>query len=145
MSSKILKKEKNSIAEQPFFYYFEIIRGFMATNVSMKDRIKALRKELKLSQNEFGKRIYISQSLVTEIEAGNSKINNRLIQLIVSQYNVNKEWLLTGKGGKFTMPPPDFKKERLLTVFNELDDMLQDYLLLQSKELLKIQKKKMRK
>jgi hypothetical protein len=82
---------------------------------------------------------------MTEIETGNRKINNRLIQLIVTQYNVNKEWLLTGKGGMFTTPPPNVKKERLLAIFNELDDILQDYLLLQSRELLKIQKKKMKK
>jgi hypothetical protein len=42
----------------------------------------------------------------------------------------------------FSAPPPDLKKERLLGIFNELDNMLQDYLLLQAKELLKIQKKK---
>ena len=117
----------------------------MVNSASIKDRVKAIRKELKLSQMEFGKRIYISQSLLTEIEAGNRKVNNRVIQLIVSQYNVNKEWLLTGKGAMFITPPPNIKKERLLAVFNELDDMLQDYLLLQSKELLKIQKKKMKK
>ena len=117
----------------------------MVNSISIKDRIKAVRKGLKLSQNDFGKRIYISQSLLTEIEAGNRKVNNRIIQLIVSQYNVNKEWLLTGKGDTFITPPPNIKKERLLEIFNELDDILQDYLLLQSKELLKIQKKKMKK
>ena len=114
----------------------------MEDNALVKDRIKTVRKELKLSQKEFGKRIYVSQSLLTEIESGNSKANNRTIQLIVSQYNVNKEWLLTGKGEMFTAPPPNIKKERLLAIFNELDDMLQDYLLLQARELLKIQKKR---
>jgi hypothetical protein len=81
---------------------------------------------------------------LTEIESGNRKVNDRTIQLIVSQYNVNKNWLLTGNGDMFSAPPPDLKKERLLAIFNELDNILQDYLLLQAKELLKIQKKKIK-
>jgi len=117
----------------------------MKNNVSIKDRIKMLRKALKLSQGEFGKRIYISQSLLTEIESGNRNINNRTIQLIVTEYNVNKNWLLTGKESMFFETPPDYKKEQLLRIFNELDDMLQDYLLIQSKELLKMQKKRNKK
>jgi transcriptional regulator with XRE-family HTH domain len=105
----------------------------------------SIRKALKLTQKEFGKRIYVSQSLLTEIELGHRKVNNRTIQLIVSEYNVNKDWLLTGNGDMFSAPPPDAKKEKLLEIFTELDDMLQDYLLLQSKELLKIQNKKIKK
>jgi transcriptional regulator with XRE-family HTH domain len=111
--------------------------------VSIKDRVKAIRTALKMSQREFGKPIYISQSLLTEIEVGRRKINNRTVQLIVAYYKVNKEWMMTGRGEMFSEPPPDMRKEKLLDVFNELDEMLQDYLLLQSKELLKIQKKKM--
>jgi transcriptional regulator with XRE-family HTH domain len=114
----------------------------MAINISVRDRIKAVRTKLMLSQQEFGKRIYISQSLLAEIEAGHRNVNARIVQLIVSQYNVNKEWLLTGKGEMLSAPPPDKKKEQLLEIFSELDSMLQDYLLLQAKELLKIQKRK---
>jgi transcriptional regulator with XRE-family HTH domain len=116
----------------------------MTENTPVRDRIKAIRTKLMLSQKEFGKRIYASQSLLTEIEVGHRKVNARIVQLIVSQYNVNKEWLLTGKGEMFIAPPPDIKKEQLLEIFSELDGMLQDYLLLQSKELLKIQKKKIK-
>ena len=81
---------------------------------------------------------------MTEIEVGNRRINNRTIQLIVSEYNANKDWLLNGNGEMFSTKP-DIKKTQLLEIFGELDDMLQDYLLLQSKELLKIQKRKSKK
>ena len=117
----------------------------MKSSTSIKDRVKLLRTTLKLSQEEFGRRIYVSQSLLTEIESGNRKVHDRIIQLIVSEYNVNKDWLLTESGDMFSAPPPDIKKMQLLEIFNELDSMLQDYLLLQSKELLKIQKKKIKK
>jgi len=104
------------------------------------ERIKDVRAALKLSQKEFSGRIYISQSLYGEIELGHREVKERVIQLICSQFNVNKTWLKTGKGEMFTSPPPDQRRERLLEIFDELDELLQDYLLEQSKSLLKIQK-----
>ena len=115
----------------------------MKYNLSIKDSVKRLRTTLKLSQEEFGKRIYASQSLLTEIESGNRKVNDRIIQLIATEYNVNKEWLLTGNNDMFTAPLPDLKKDKLVEIFNQLDVLLQDFLLQQAKELLNIQKKKM--
>jgi DNA-binding transcriptional regulator YiaG len=37
----------------------------MKSTTSVKDRVKTLQKTLKLSQEEFGKRIYVSQRLLT--------------------------------------------------------------------------------
>jgi transcriptional regulator with XRE-family HTH domain len=107
---------------------------------SIKERIKAVRAALKLSQRDFAKGIYISQSLCAAIELDERKINNRHIQLIANKYNVNKDWILTGKGEMFSASPPDVKLEQLTTIFNELNGLFQDYLLLQSKELLRMQK-----
>ena len=42
----------------------------------------------------------------------------------------------------FSSPPPDVKLERLIEIYKKLDEQLQDYLLLQSDVLLKIQKEK---
>ena len=117
----------------------------MKNNTSINYRIKLLRKSLNLTQQEFGKRIYVSQSLLTEIELGHRKANNRTIQLIVSEYKANRDWVLTGNGDMFSESQANIKKEQLVEIFVELDDLLQDYLLLQSKELLKIQKKKLKK
>jgi transcriptional regulator with XRE-family HTH domain len=108
-------------------------------------RIKEIRTYLKISQREFAKRIYISQSLYGEIELGHRDVKERIIQLIATQFNVNKEWLKTGNGEMFTSPPPDLRRERLLEVFDALDEALQDYLLMQSKELLRIQRGKEKK
>jgi hypothetical protein len=41
----------------------------------------------------------------------------------------------------FSGPAPNVKLEQLTGIFNELNEVFQDYLLLQTKELLKIQKK----
>lgn len=110
--------------------------------MTVNDRIKEIRTALNVSQRDFCKLIYISQSLLGEIELGNRNVNDRTIQLISSQFNVNKEWLETGKGDKFISPPPDIQLEKLIDIFKQLDKPLRDYLLEQSKGLLKIQKDK---
>ena len=108
----------------------------------IKDRIKKVRSALDVSQREFAKRIFISQTLLGAIELGSRKVNDRTIQLITTEFNVNKDWLLTGKGEMFSSPPPDLQLEKLLEIFKQLDKPLKDYLLDQSKGLLKIQQDK---
>jgi len=108
----------------------------------IKERIQEVRKELGISLRDFAKKIYISRSLLSSIEQGNRNINDRTIQLISTEFNVNKEWLLTGKGDMFTAPPPDVQLTKLIDIFNQLDRGLQDCLLEQSKALLKIRREK---
>jgi len=103
------------------------------------ERIKELRSLLKLSQRQFAKRIFVSQTLVNEIELGKRKINIRILHLISYQFNVNIEWLKKGEGDIFFKAPPDARLERIIEIFHKLDKPLQDYLLLQSKKLLEIQ------
>jgi len=109
------------------------------------ERIKELRTTLKLSQRQFAKKIFVSQTLVNEIELGKRKINVRILHLIAYQFNVNMEWLKKGEGNMFFASPPDSRLEHIIEIFYKLDRSLQDYLLLQSKELLKIQKEIMEK
>jgi transcriptional regulator with XRE-family HTH domain len=105
------------------------------------ERIKEIRATLGLSQREFSKRIYITQSFYGDIELGKKKINDRIIQLISSQFNVNKEWIKTGEGEIFSSPPPDIRRERLIEIYNQLPEWLQDCLIEQSNLLLKKYKK----
>ena len=106
----------------------------------MRERIKLVRETQNVSQRDFAKRIYISQSLLGDIELGNRNINDRTIQLISTEFNVNKNWLLTGEGQMFTAPPPDIQLEKLIGIFHQMDATLRDYLLDLSKGLLNIQK-----
>jgi transcriptional regulator with XRE-family HTH domain len=103
------------------------------------ERIKELRSSLKLSQRQFARRIFVSQTLVNEIELGKRKINVRILHLISYQFSVNMEWLKKGEGNMFFNAPQDARLEHIIEIFHMLDKPLQDYLLLQSKELLKIQ------
>ena len=108
----------------------------------LSDRIKQVRSELNISQRDFAKRIYVSQTLLGNIELGIRNVNDRTIQLILNAFNVNKDWLLTGKGEMFSAPAVDIKLSNLIDNFNQLDATLKDFMLEQSKSLLKIQKKK---
>jgi transcriptional regulator with XRE-family HTH domain len=107
------------------------------------ERIKAVRTALKISQREFARHVFVSQSYFSEVETGERNVGRRIVHLIATEYNVNEDWLLTGKGEMFATSETDIRLRQLITVFYELDEMLQEYLLQQGKELLKIQKEKM--
>jgi transcriptional regulator with XRE-family HTH domain len=108
----------------------------------VRERIRKVRETLNVSQREFAKRIFISQTLLGDIELGNRNVNDRTVQLIATEFKVSKEWLLSGRGDMFSSPPPDLQLEKLIDIFKQLDKPLRDYLLDQSKGLLKLQQEK---
>ena len=112
---------------------------------SIAERIKAIRAALNLSQRQFAKGVFVSQSYFCDIEVNKRKISERIIHLISDIYKINKEWLKTGKGEMFTKSMTEVKLENLAGVFAELDELLQDYIIRQANELLSIQKRKMKK
>lgn len=70
-------------------------------------RIKKIRKELDLTQTEFAKRIGSVQNTVTCYENGRRNPSASVIALICREFNVNEEWLRTGKGEMFKPVPTD--------------------------------------
>ena len=108
----------------------------------VRERIRKVRETLNVSQREFAKRIFISQTLLGDIELGNRNINDRTVQLISTEFKVSKEWLLNGRGDMFTSPPPDPQLDKLIDIFKQLDKPLRNYLLEQSRGLLKLQQEK---
>ena len=101
-------------------------------------RLKEIRKHFKLSIRDFSRQIHFSHSLYGQVEYGNREPNDRIIQLISSKFNVNKDWIMTGKGDMFSLQPVDLRLEKILEIYNLVDDTLKDCLLEQSKILLKI-------
>jgi transcriptional regulator with XRE-family HTH domain len=109
--------------------------------VSINTRIKAVRKTLGLSQRAFCKGIFLSQGFYAQIESGIKKANERIYELISTKYNVNKQWLVTGKGDMFSGSAPDVETEQLLEIYRELDPLFREYIQLQIKQLLNVQKR----
>lgn len=67
----------------------------------MNTRIKELRKFLGLTQKEFGGRIGVKPNTIATYEIGRSTPIDAVISLICREFNVNEEWLRTGKGSMF--------------------------------------------
>lgn len=67
----------------------------------MNERLKILRKTLKMNQQEFSDRIGISQSALTLMENGKRTIRDVYISQMCHEFNVNEVWLRTGEGEMF--------------------------------------------
>ena len=112
--------------------------------MSVIGRVKDVRHTLKISQKVFAKSIFISTSHYACIESGHRNVKDNVLNSICKIYNVNKEWLLTGKGGMYDKTPPDMKLEELIDVFKRLNRHFQGYILDQVRNLEKIQKNEIR-
>ncbi len=66
--------------------------------MTIGERIKLLRKELKMNQAEFGQRIGLKQAAIGLYENGNRSVSEQSITLISQVYQVRAEWLRTGEG-----------------------------------------------
>ncbi|MCI9227089.1 MAG: helix-turn-helix transcriptional regulator [Dorea sp.] len=65
----------------------------------MNERIKLIRKEAKLSQEDFGNRLSITKASISRLESGINNPSDQTISLICKEFNVNEDWLRTGAGG----------------------------------------------
>lgn len=72
----------------------------------MKDRIKQLRKELRLSQDEFGYRLGIGKSSVSLLESGRNNPSEQTIRAICQEFSVRRAWLVDGEG-PMRLPPDE--------------------------------------
>jgi HTH-type transcriptional regulator / antitoxin PezA len=67
----------------------------------INSRITEIRKNLGLSQTEFGKNIGVSRGVIKNIDDNKVVAKPLLIQQICKTYNVNSTWLETGEGEMF--------------------------------------------
>lgn len=67
----------------------------------MNERIKKVRKTLKLTQEQFGKIIGVTGAACSTIESGKNNPSIQTIKSICREFDVNEAWLLTGEGEMF--------------------------------------------
>lgn len=97
----------------------------------MKDRIRLLRKELKLNQTDFGERIGVKQASVAGYEAGIRTPLGAVITSICREFNVSEDWLRTGKGEMFLPTTRDDEIAKMTTdLFKEEEDSFKTRLIL---------------
>ena len=101
-------------------------------------RVKILRRTLGLSQTEFGVKIGVTRGVINNLDRGVTDLQDPLLSLICSVFNVRREWLETGSGEMFEMPDteapfynaigsisndePDSFRKRFVVALAELDD-----------------------
>ena len=114
----------------------------------MNERLKKLRKELDMTQQEFAEGIGIKRNTMATYESGRNEPIDAVISLICTKYNVNENWLRTGEGemfvemsyddeiaqfvGQVMGEEDDSFKKRLISGLAALDDngwkVLEDFL-----------------
>lgn len=67
----------------------------------MKERIKNIRKDARLTQEEFGSMLGVSRIAVTTYETGRVIPDKSVRLLICSKFNVNEAWLENGEGDPY--------------------------------------------
>ena len=104
----------------------------------MRDRIREVRKALKMNQKDFGKRLGLTQVTLSMIEGGKSVLIDKNIKLICAAFNISEHWLRTGEGEMFCASPHE---KEFQEIFSKLTPDTQKCLLLIARELLDVQKK----
>lgn len=79
---------------------YNLINGGDILN-TMIYNLKKLRKELGLSQKEFGDKLKLTSASISKLENGERNITERHIYQICEVFNVNEDWLRNGNGEIF--------------------------------------------
>ena len=106
---------------------------------AVNKRIGEVRNALGMRQDEFAEAIKVSRSYIGALETGNREINDRIIELICINCSVNEKWLRAGSGKMFK-DKQNPQLDKLMRIFNKLDDHLQGCVIKQMEILLETQK-----
>ena len=71
----------------------------------MNERVKSIRKQLGMTQEQLAQRLGIGKAALSMIETGKAKLSARNRNILVQDLNVNPEWLETGRGAMFNAEP----------------------------------------
>lgn len=103
--------------------------------MTLQDRIRKIRKDAKLTQSEFGKRIGMAAGTVTNLETGANKPSAGRLYLIAEKFNVNPDWLINGRGEQYRSQMVDddvrgqIEREHIRKLFYELSPKTQEIVL----------------
>lgn len=93
--------------------------------MTLGDRIKQLRKSMDMSQVEFGRYIGVSGATISTSESGKTTPDSQTIEIICMKCNVNKVWLLHGKGEMRSTGPFEPELHKILRRHPDLQAALE--------------------
>lgn len=90
------------------------------------ERVRAIRKEKKLSQEAFGERLGITGSGVSNLESGRRGMTDQMLKSICREFNVEYMFLVDGEGEMFIDDDDDTLAaiDRIMTGENEFHKKL---------------------
>lgn len=68
-------------------------------------RLRLIRKQLGMTQEQLAQRLGIGKAALSMIETGKASLSTRNKNILVQDFNINIEWLDTGKGRMFLAEP----------------------------------------
>lgn len=71
----------------------------------MNERVKLIRKQLGMTQEQLAQHLGIGKAALSMIETGKAGLSMRNRNILVQDFNVNPDWLETGKGKMFNAEP----------------------------------------
>lgn len=86
------------------------------------ERLKALRKALKMTQVEFAEIINFSNGHVSDMEKGRKNITDSTMDLLELKKNVNIDWVKTGRGEMFNELPEEDEVDAYVSDLLEDDE-----------------------
>ena len=72
------------------------------------ERIREVRKALRLTLEKFGEKIGMKKNSVSQLENGKNSVTEQVVKAICREYNVDYMWLTTGDGEMFIDTDDDF-------------------------------------
>lgn len=96
VNSFLLKISTFSIDFQHSMWYDKYTKG--GNDMTLNERIKKVRTDKGLTQEEFAKKLEIKRNTVATYEMGRSVPSGAVLSLISTKFAVNMEWLTDGVG-----------------------------------------------
>ena len=90
--------------------------------MTVGERVRIVRKDLGLTQEEFGEKLSLVASSISLIESGAVRMTERTTQGICREFGVNRAWLINGEGDMYDSKEPDANMLIL-----EFSDILKKY------------------
>lgn len=69
------------------------------------ERLKLIRKSLGMTQEQLAQRLGVGKAALSMIETGKTGLSSRNRHILVQEFNVNLDWIDTGRGRMFDVEP----------------------------------------
>ena len=81
------------------------------------ERVKTVRKSKEMTMEEFGKRLGVTRTAISNIEKGYRGLTEQMLKSICREFSVDEEWLRTGDGN---MPQKLSEEEEVSALVSDL-------------------------